>query len=112
MPYKFQTDKIPMPRAFDKRIKLTEQDKLDIVDLYKQGNTSQRKLAAQFGISRRTIQFTLDPKKKEENLKRREERGDSKIYYNKEKHTESTRNHRRHKRDVLKDIEKEKKSEK
>lgn len=112
MPYKFQTDKIPMPREFDKRVKLSEQDKIDIVELYKSGNTSQRKLARQFDVDKRTIQFVLDPKKKEENLKRRDERGGSKIYYDKEKNTESVRKHLRYKRDVLKGIEKEKKSEK
>lgn len=63
---------------------------------------SQRALARMFGVSKRTIQFILDPKKKEENLKRRQERGGWKQYYKKEDHAEAMKEHRRYKYNLLK----------
>lgn len=54
-------------------------------------------------MSRRTIQFILDPSKKKANLERLEERGGWKVYYDKEKHNEYMTNHRHYKKEVLKD---------
>lgn len=51
-------------------------------------------------MSRRTIQFIIDPGKLIENIKRRNERGGSMIYYDREKHNESVANMRRYKHDL------------
>jgi transposase len=98
MPYKFQTDKLIIQKEHDKRIKLTPEDKELIKHLYETTDTSQRKLASQFGVSRRLITFILDPEKQKANLQAREARGGSKQYYNKEIHAETMKAHRRHKK--------------
>lgn len=98
MPYKFESEKLLVPKEHDKRIKLTQEDKELIRHLYETTDTSQRKLATQFGVSRRLIQFILDPEKHKANLQTREARGGSKQYYNKETHTKTMKAHRSHKK--------------
>lgn len=98
MPYKFQIDKLLVPKEHDKRIKLTQEDKELIRHLHETTDTSQRKLATQFGVSRRLIQFILDPEKHKANLQARDARGGSKQYYNKETHAKTMKAHREHKR--------------
>ncbi len=83
----------------DKRVKLTDEQRKEIKE--NKLGLSQRKLAQDYGVSRRLIQFILDPEKLEENKKRREERGGSKIYYDKDKHKESMRIHRKRKTDLF-----------
>ena len=92
MPYKSEKIKIAGTKH-DRRIKLTEQDKIDI----RKSNLSQRKLAAMYNVSRRLIQFVLSPEKLKDNIKRRNENGGSKKYYVKEKHKDYMKNHRRYK---------------
>ena len=98
MPYKFESDKLLVPKEHDKRIKLTQEDKELIRHLYETTDTSQRKLATQFGVSRRLIQFILDPEKQKANLQAREARGGSKQYYDKETNKKRMKAHREHKR--------------
>jgi transposase len=100
MPYK--TDKISINDSFLKRsVKLLPCQKERIV-YYSGLGMSQRKLASMFNVSRRLIQFILDPKKVEDNLERRRQRGGTKIYYNKEKNTITVREHRKYKYQLLK----------
>lgn len=101
MPYKFETDKIPMPEGKDRRVKLTPEDKTLILVLYRDGTHSQRSLARQFGVSRRLIQFILDPEKHKRNLELREARGGSKAYYDKDKNRKAMQEHRQYKKSVL-----------
>ena len=103
MPYKFETDKVKLPEGKDRRVKLTTEDKEIIKALYEIVNISTYKLAEQFNVSRRTIQFILDPSKKKANLERLEERVGWKVYYDKEKHNEYMTNHRHYKKEVLKE---------
>ena len=83
-------------KTLDRRIKLTEEQRVEIFE-NRQG-LSQRKLAELYEVSRRTIQFILDPSKLEQNKKLRAEKGGSKIYYDKEKHRVSTKEHRDYKK--------------
>jgi transposase len=106
MPYKFEYKKIPIPKDKDRRRKLTDEQKTEIKALY--GKVSQRKLASIYGVSRRTIQFIGDPEKHKENLQRRQERGGSMAYYDKDYNTSRVREHRRYKNKTLKNIEEEK----
>ncbi len=99
MPHKFEKEKNNLPKDKDRRVKLTDTQRDEIRVL---GSVcSQRELAKKFDVSRRTIQFILDPSKLEENLKRRKERGGSKIYYDKDKNTVYMRNHRQYKKSIL-----------
>jgi DNA-binding transcriptional ArsR family regulator len=102
MPYKFETDKVKLPEGKDRRVKLSNEDKEVIKALYATGDISTYKLAEEFNVSRRTISFVLDPQKKKANLERLEERGGSKVYYDKDKHKEYMKNYRRYKREVMK----------
>jgi hypothetical protein len=51
------------------------------------------------------IQFILDEQKRLDNVQKRRERGNSKIYYNKDKWREAMRDHRRYKRQLLNEVE-------
>lgn len=99
MPYKAEKINI-VGTKFDRRVKLTPADKEEI----RQNalGLSQRALARLYNVSRRTIQFIIFPEKLEENLKRRQELGGSKRYYNREKHTECIREHRKYKNELSK----------
>lgn len=102
MPYKFETEGKLIPRNKDRRLKLTH-DQINEIKL-NELNLSQRGLAAKYNVSRRTITFILDPAKKEQNLKRRAERGGWKQYYDKDKWVEAMREHRRYKKKIEKEL--------
>lgn len=97
MPFKSEKIKIQGTKH-DRRRKLTKEDKEEIYA--NPLGLSQRVLAAKYGVSRRTIQFVLDPEKLKENIKRRKERGGSKQYYNREKCSETIKEHRRYKQNL------------
>lgn len=104
MPY--LTEKIKYEDPFlDKRCKLLPCQK-EMVLYYRKEGWSQRKLASHFNVSRRLIQFILDPEKQKLNLQQRFENGGSKQYYNKEKHTAAIRETRRRKQEILKETTK------
>lgn len=85
---------------FDRRIKLTEEQKDEIIAL--RGVVSQRKCAAMFNVSRRTVIFLWYPERLEANKIRRQERGGWRQYYNKAKHRESIKDTRRYKEKIYK----------
>lgn len=97
MPYKSEKIKISGTK-FDRRIKLTEEQKNEIIAL--RGIISQRKCALMFNVSRRTIVFLWNPEKLEQNKARRQERGGWRQYYDKKKHRESMKNTRRYKQEL------------
>lgn len=97
MPY--QHTKLRIPKKHDRRVKLTDAQRQQIKDLY--GDVSQRKLAKQFGVSRRLIQFIGCPEKHRRNLQRRAESGGSKQYYDKDKWRVQKRNHDRYKQELF-----------
>ena len=98
MSYAFETGKKKIPRepGKDRRVKLSETQKDQIRELAL--TMSQRELAARFQVSKRTIQFVLNPERREANYERRKERGGSAQYYDKETHADAMRRHRRHKK--------------
>lgn len=102
MPYKTEKKKLNS-QFMDKRVKLLDCQKEMVVYWTDQG-MSQRNLSKMFGVSRRTIQFIQSPKKLEENKQRRAERGGSKAYYDKDKHKEYMKKHRRRKHEILNGI--------
>lgn len=82
---------------FDRRRKLTEEQKKEIVD---DTTTSINALAKRYNVSRRTIQFLKYPERYKANRQRRLELGGSKIYYNREEHTRRMRELRHRKKQV------------
>lgn len=100
MPYKSEKIKIEGTK-FDRRIKLTPKDKLEIVKIRQEQGTSYQKIANQFKVSKRCIIFICKPETLEASNKAREERGGSKIYYDKEKQNQAKKEHRRYKQELF-----------
>lgn len=99
MPSKF--DKIPINNPnHDKRVKLTDEDRENIRKEYSSGNISQNGLAKKYGVSKRLIQFVLNPEKKEIVKKQFAERQKDGRYYDKDKHKGYMKNHRNHKKEL------------
>lgn len=86
---------------YDRRVKLTDEEREEIYNVYKDGLFSQRELATLFNVSRRTIQFIIAPEKLAENKLRRAERGGSKQYYNTQANTVAQNEHRKYKEILL-----------
>ena len=97
MSYKSEKIKIAGTKH-DRRVKLTPEQRQEIY--LNVSNHSQRALAKMYGVSRRTIQFILDPEKLKGNRERREERGGWAQYYDREKHAATIKEHRRYKQDL------------
>lgn len=97
MPIKSEVYKLLIPKEFDRRIKLTDEDKINIISLHSKG-MSQRALARYFNVSRRLISFILFPDRLIINKQQRLDSGGSKQYYNKEKqkiYSQKTRKYRK-----------------
>ena len=62
MPYACRNKKLGV---YDRRRKLTEDQKEEIKVLYERGLGSQRSLASKFGVSRSTIAILTNPKRAE-----------------------------------------------
>jgi len=100
MPYITDTQKLES--AFLKRnVKLLPCQKEMIKYWYNEGN-SINGIAKMFKVNKRTIQFILFPERRKRNLELRKERGGSKQYYDKDKHKEAMKDHRRYKYKTLK----------
>lgn len=102
MPYKFDGIPINNPEN-DKRVKLRGEDRNKIREEYATGLVSQRDLARKYNVSRRTIQFILDPEKRERAKKQFAARQKDGRYYSKEKHRVYMKNHRDHLKQLYQD---------
>ncbi len=85
MPIKSEVEHLHIPKKLKRSVKLTEEQKKEIVFLYNSGSISQRKLAKLFDVSRRLIFFILNPDKYEKYKIAYKEKGGSMRYYNKDK---------------------------
>lgn len=102
MPYK--SEKIKLPSELDRRRKLSEEQKEEIRYKYETGLYSQRKLASEYNVSRRLIQFVLDKDKYERAKEQRRERGkDGRYAYSKEEWAATMREHRQYKQKLYVD---------
>lgn len=103
MPYKSEKIKI-QGTDYDRRRKLSEEDKAYIRLLREQEHMSPRGLAAMFGVSRRLITFILDPEKERRNKERAKElRAEGRYKYTKEEWASVMREHRRYKQTLYTD---------
>jgi hypothetical protein len=102
MPYKAEKAGHIKP-ADDKRVKLTDEQREKIRELYQLPDWSQRRLAGEYGVSRRLIQFIVDPEKDKRQKELFAERRKDGRYYNKDRHTEAIREHRHHKHKLYKE---------
>ena len=83
MPIKSEVEKLKIPDELKRSIKLSKEQKKEVLKIRNATGLSQRKLADLFGVSRRTIQFILNPEDYERNKKMSAERNHK--YYKHEK---------------------------
>ena len=106
MPYLIETLGMKLPPTLDRRRKLSDGDRREIIRLYHEEGWAVRKIARHFAdkCSRRLIQFVIDPERlKTANAHFKLRRVDGR-YYDGEKHTaamRSTRKHRKENKDKL-----------
>ena len=99
MPYK--STKIKLSQEQDRRVKLTDEQRIDIREKYATGLYSQRALATEYCVSRRLISFVLDDekaKKSAEQFKIR--RSDGRYKPTKEEWAATMREHRHYKQQL------------
>lgn len=99
MPY--TSEKLKLSRDQDRRIKLTDDQRDAIRAKYQTGLYSQRALAQEYGVSRRTIQFTIDAEKygrAREQFKER--RKDGRYKPDKKAWAETMKEHRHYKQSL------------
>lgn len=91
-------------KPLDKRIKLTDSQKEEIREKYftakKSEQPSMSKLARDYGVDRRLIQFILFPEREKRQRELDSIRQKDGRYYDKDKHLLKTRKHRQYKREL------------
>ena len=102
MPYWFEGKDQNLPKGFDRRIKLTDKERLEIKELYRQG-IAIREIARRFKdkCSRKLIQYIIFPERLEIIYQRAKDNENWKRYYDRDKRREYQRNHRRYKAKIL-----------
>lgn len=94
-------DSLRVPKFKDKRRKLSDEDKEKIKKSYIKGVYGCQRIAKEWGISKRMVQFIVDSAKREKAQELYKKRRVDGRYYEKEKHTEAMRRHRKHVRACL-----------
>lgn len=97
MPFKSEKIKIRGTKH-DRRIKLTEEQRQEIRE---DSFLSMRALANKYGVSKRLVQFIKYPERLEACKEARQNRGGSRIYYNKAYNTRAIREHRQYKQKLF-----------
>lgn len=93
--------KILLPRDLDRRVKLTEADKVTIRKLYREGYSIRALARHMPKISRRMIQFILFPERYKHNAELFKARRKDGRYYDRKKNTQAIKSLRRYKTDKL-----------
>lgn len=101
MPHKPDKLKLRIPPEQDRRRKLSDEQKDDIRGLHKLG-WSQRQLAKHYAVSRRLIQFIVDPEAEKRAKEAFRERQKDGRYHDPKRHTEAVRSTRRHRQELFK----------
>lgn len=97
MPYK--SEKIPIAGTqYDRRKKLTEEQRALIRWLREEEQMSYNKLAKKFHVSKRLIQFVCHPEKEQKSREQfKERRRDGRYKESSEKHASTMKEHRQYK---------------
>ena len=98
MPYK--SEKIKLPKELDRRVKLTDEQREEIKELYSTGCYSLNGLAKQFGVSKKTILLIVNEESAERARQYRKEHW-KEFQYTKEKHREAIKKTRRYKQSLM-----------
>lgn len=89
-----------MPENLDRRVKLTAAQKAEIRHRYLAGGCTLRSLAAEYGVSHKTVLLIVNPESKAVNDRRIKEHWKD-YQESREKHAATVREHRRYKQDLL-----------
>lgn len=99
MPYK--SEKLKLSPEQDRRRRLTDDQKSEIRKKYESGLYSQRALAREYNVSRRTIQFTVDAEKYSRARQQfKDRRKDGRYKYSKEEWAAVMKEHRHYKQEL------------
>lgn len=109
MPYKSETQHKKIPLELDRRIKLTDDQREDIRNLYGSWLYSQNSIARLFWVHRKTIYNVVNPEKYQAQLDRYSKEKIFQKYYNSEIHKEAMRKTRRYRAWIEKNLTDEKK---
>lgn len=102
MPRKSEKIKIA-GTSYDRREKLTEAQRAEIRERYENEGLSTRRLAAEYGVSRRLITFVLDPDKYNRAREQfKERRKDGRYKPSPEEWAATIREHRNYKNELFK----------
>lgn len=100
MPYK--AEKITLPSEFDRRRKLTDEQKDEIKHKYSTGFYSLNQLAKEYSVSKKTVLLIVNPESKRKNDQRIKDHWKDYIP-NKEEHNAIMREHRQYKQKLYKE---------
>lgn len=98
MPYKSEQKNLLIPRELKRSVKLSEQDKIEIVEIRKKTGLSYNKIAKQFDVSKTRVMQICNPEMEARHIKQYKERQKDGRYYDRTKHSEYVRKHRRYKK--------------
>ena len=96
----FRSEKIRLPETLDRRVKLTAVQKAEIRHRYLAGGCTLRSLAAEYGVSHKSILLIVNPDSKARNDRRIKEHWKD-YQLSREEHAAVIREHRRYKQDLL-----------
>lgn len=103
MPYR-STGIIISGTRYDRRQKLTPEQRAEIFHCYHTEKISQRQLAREYGVSRRLVTFIVNPENEKRNRELLNERKAKGLYKpDRKKHAEIIREHRRYKQKLYKE---------
>ena len=97
MPYK--SSSIKLPPEYDRRRKLTDEQRDEIRHKYKTGDYSLNKLAIEYGVSKKLILLTVNPESKRKNDERIKDHWRDYVP-DKEKRNEIAKEHRVYKQSL------------
>lgn len=100
MPYKSDQKGVLIPRELKRNVKLSEEDKLEILDVRRYG-TSYQKIAYLFGVSKKRIMQICNPEIEERDKKRFKEQQKEGRFYDKEKRRNYMKKHRKYKYSLM-----------
>lgn len=101
---KFDIDKIRLKRQYDRRIKISDEDRKKLAELREKDPNfwSYSALASEFAISKKLAIMICRPDIAEKNKEQYKGRRADGRYYNKDKNTKYMREHRAYKRELIK----------
>lgn len=90
-----------IPKEKNRRNKLSDEQRVEILFKYQTGEYSTYKLAEEYNVSRRTIGFVLNPERYERQKELVRKNSKERKYYNKEKHAQYVRNTQRYRKQLM-----------